>query len=143
MAVSPEFWIVDDNEIDRVVNGRLIEAALGGTVRKFKDGPAFLEALMAVSGVEEGDVEPGSAMAEGRMVVLLDILMPGMDGFGVLERMESLPSSALAGMMVFMLSATLDRSDLERAEGHPVVEALLPKPLDVHQLRGWVDQVSR
>ena len=142
MADSAEFWIIDDNEIDRVVNGRLIEAALGGVVRKFKDGPAFLEALMAVSGVEEGDVKPGSAMAEGRMVVLLDILMPGMDGFGVLERIESLPSSALSGMTVFMLSATLDRSDLERAEGHPVVEALLPKPLDVHQLRGWIDQVS-
>ena len=143
MPSPPEFWIVDDNEIDRVVNGRLIEAALGGAVRKFKDGPAFLEALMAVSGVEENDVEPGSAMAEGRLVVLLDILMPGMDGFGVLERMESLPISALAGMTVFMLSATLDRNDLERAEGHPVVEALLPKPLDVHQLRDWVDQITR
>ena len=143
MPSPPEFWIVDDNEIDRVVNGRLIEAALGGVVRKFKDGPAFLEALMAVSGVEANDVEPGSAMAEGRLVVLLDILMPGMDGFGVLERMESLPTSALAGMTVFMLSATLDRNDLERAEGHPVVEALLPKPLDVHQLRDWVDQITR
>ncbi len=143
MPSPPEFWIVDDNEIDRMVNGRLIEAALGGVVRKFKDGPGFLEALMAVSGAEENDVEPGSAMAEGRMVVLLDILMPGMDGFSVLERMESLPTSALAGMTVFMLSATLDRNDLERAEGHPVVEALLPKPLDVHQLRDWVDQVSR
>ena len=42
---------------------------------------------------------------------------------------------------VFMLSATLDREDLERAEGHPIVEALLPKPLDVHQLRGWTDQI--
>ena len=123
MPSPPEFWIVDDNEIDRVVNGRLIEAALGGVVRKFKDGPGFLEALMAVSGAEENDVEPGSAMAEGRMVVLLDILMPGMDGFSVLERMESLPTSALAGMTVFMLSATLDRNDLEpeiSRQAHPV-----------------------
>lgn len=142
MAQAPEFWIVDDNEIDRVVNGRLIEAALRAPVRKFKDGPAFLEALMAISGVEEDDVEPGSAMAEGRLVVLLDILMPGMDGFGVLERMESLPRTALSGMTVFMLSATLERSDLERAEGHPIVEALLPKPLDVHQLRGWIEQIG-
>ena len=93
--------------------------------------------------MEEDDVQPGTAMAEGRLVVLLDILMPGLDGFGVLERMESLPASALQGMTVFMLSATLERSDLERAEGHPIVEALLPKPLDVHQLRGWMDQVSR
>jgi len=143
MSTSPEFWIVDDNEIDRVVNGRLIEAAFGSAVRKFKDGPAFLEALTATAGVDENDVEPGSAMAEGRLIVLLDILMPGMDGFAVLERLEFLPTTALEGMTVFMLSATLDRNDLERAEGHPVVEALLPKPLDVHQLRDWVAQISR
>ena len=49
-----------------------------------------------MSGVEER-CETGSAMAEGRMVILLDILMPGMDGFGVLERMESLPSFGHVG----------------------------------------------
>ena len=141
MSSELEFWLVDDNEIDRVVNGRLVEAAMRASVRKFKDGPTFLEALMADSGVEENDVRPGSALAEGRLVVLLDILMPGMDGFAVLERMEFLPASAMSGLTVFMLSATLDREDLERAEGHPIVEALLPKPLDVHQLRGWTDQI--
>ena len=109
-------------------------------MRKFKDGPAFLEALMAVSGVEEGDVKPGSAMAEGRMVVLLDILM-GMDGFGVLERIESLPSSALAGMTVFMLSATLDRTDLSVQRAIRWWRPCFPVRLDVHQLRGWVDQI--
>ena len=96
---------------------------------------------MSDSGVEENDVRPDSALGEGRLVVLLDILMPGMDGFGVLERLEYLPGSALGGLTIFMLSATLDREDLERAEGHPIVEALLPKPLDVHQLRGWTDQI--
>ena len=141
MSSELEFWLVDDNEIDRVVNGRLVEAAMRASVRKFKDGPSFLEALMADSGVEENDVRPGSALAEGRLVILLDILMPGMDGFAVLERMEFLPVSAMSGLTVFMLSATLDREDLERAEGHPIVEALLPKPLDVHQLRGWTDQI--
>jgi CheY-like chemotaxis protein len=136
MSAELEFWLVDDNEIDRVVNGRLVEAAMRASVRKFKDGPSFLEALMADSGVDENDVRPGSALAEGRLVVLLDILMPGMDGFGVLERLEFLPTTAMSGLTVFMLSATLDRE-----EGHPIVEALLPKPLDVHQLRGWTDQI--
>ena len=74
-------------------------------------------------------------------LILVDLKMPGMDGFAVLERMEFLPASAMSGLTVFMLSATLDREDLERAEGHPIVEALLPKPLDVHQLRGWTDQI--
>ena len=112
------------------------------SVRKFKDGPSFLEALMADSGVEENDVRPGSALAEGRLVVLLDILMPGMDGFAVLERMEMYPTTALSRITVFMLSATLDPNELERAEGHPIVEALLPKPLDIHQLRGWMEQLE-
>ena len=47
MSSELEFWLVDDNEIDRVVNGRLVEAAMRASVRKFKDGPSFLEALMA------------------------------------------------------------------------------------------------
>ena len=141
MSCDLEFWLVDDNEIDRVVNGRLIEAAMTSPVRKFKDGPSFLEALMADSGVAEDDMRPGSALAEGRLVVLLDILMPGMDGFATLERLEYLPNSAMEGLTVFMLSASLDREDLERAEGHPIVEALLPKPLDIHQLRGWTEQI--
>lgn len=142
MVKSAEFWIVDDNEIDRMVNGRLIQAALDSQTKSFKDGPSFLEAIMADGGVEENDVNPDSPMADGRLVILLDILMPGMDGFGVLERMEMMPKSALSGLTVFMLSASLDRADLERAEGHPIVEALLPKPLDIHQLRGWMEQLS-
>ena len=76
-------------------------------------------------------------------LALLDIKMPGVDGFGVLERLEMYPTSALSRMTVFMLSATLDPDELRRAEGHPIVEALLPKPLDIHQLRGWMEQVGR
>ena len=114
---------------------------LGGIDREESDHPLLGEFLNCLAGVEENDVRPGSALAEGRLVVLLDILMPGMDGFAVLERMEFLPATAMSGLTVFMLSATLDREDLERAEGHPIVEALLPKPLDVHQLRGWTDQI--
>ena len=142
MADLREFWLVDDNEIDRVVNGRLVEAAFGGAVRKFKDGPTFLEALAADSGVEEDDLKPGSALERAGVVVLLDIRMPGLDGFGVLERMELYPVTALSKLTVFMLSATLDPDELSRAEGHPIVEALLPKPLGIHQLRGWMEQVG-
>jgi CheY-like chemotaxis protein len=142
MSKSKEFWLVDDNEIDRVVNGRLVEAAFGGSVRKFKDGPNFLEALAADAGVEEDDLRPGSALEAGGVVVLLDIRMPGLDGFGVLERMEMYPVTALSRLTVFMLSATLDPEELSRAEGHPIVEALLPKPLDIHQLRGWMEQMG-
>ena len=65
MSKSREFWLVDDNEIDRVVNGRLVEAAFGGSVRKFKDGPTFLEALAADAGVEEDDLRSGSALEAG------------------------------------------------------------------------------
>ena len=73
MADLREFWLVDDNEIDRVVNGRLVEAAFGGAVRKFKDGPTFLEALAAEAGVEENDLKPGSALEHAGVVVLLDM----------------------------------------------------------------------
>lgn len=117
-------WVVDDNEIDLTVNRRLVEVGLSRTVRGFRDGTSFLEVL------EDSDA--------GELIVLLDIMMPGLDGFAVLERIEALPAERLAGLTVFMLSATLDPEELQLAESHPLVEGILEKPLDVHALRQWL-----
>jgi CheY-like chemotaxis protein len=127
-------WLVDDNEIDLTVNRRLVEVALSRPVRGFRDGASFLEALEGPS--------PQSGSTPASMLILLDIMMPDLDGFAVLERIEALPSERLAGLTVFMLSATLDPAELQLAESHPLVEGILEKPLDVHALRQWLASLS-
>lgn len=120
-----EVWLVDDNEIDLTVNGRLIEVGLSRPVRAFRGGVSFLEAL-------DSDAAPHE------LLILLDIMMPHLDGFAVLERIESYPPARLSGLTVFMLSATLNPEELQLAESHPLVEGVIEKPLDVHALRQWL-----
>ena len=60
-------------------------------------------------------------------VVLLDVLMPGIDGFGVLERMKATPS--LASIPVVMISSLEDRAGIARCI-ELGAEDFLPKPAD-------------
>jgi adenylate cyclase len=60
-------------------------------------------------------------------VVLLDVLMPGIDGFGVLEAMKSTP--ALADIPVVMISSLEDREGIARCI-ELGAEDFLPKPAD-------------
>ena len=52
-------------------------------------------------------------------LILLDVMMPGEDGFAVAERIRDDP--ALAGTLVMFLTARADIGDNERARGTGVV----------------------
>jgi CheY-like chemotaxis protein len=65
--------------------------------------------------------------AHGIDIILLDINMPGLDGFGFLAAFEALP--ALRNVAVVMLTSSSDPSDQQRASLHRSVRGFLIKPL--------------
>jgi len=78
--------VVDDNELNRDLLVRRLE----------RDGHAIAVAA-------DGHEALAKLAAEPFDVVLLDIMMPGLDGFGVLERMQA--SEALRAVRVVVVSA--------------------------------------
>ena len=72
-------------------------------------------------------------------VVILDIMMPGMDGFHVLEQIKG--SVKTFEVPVIMLTALDDSECREEAQGHFAGEYLVkPVPLDL--LIATIDRVS-
>jgi PAS domain S-box-containing protein len=69
-------------------------------------------------------------------LILLDINMPGMDGFAVLEVLQSDP--ALTGIPVVAVSANAMASDIERGRVAGFAD-YLTKPLDVGRFNGVID----
>lgn len=63
-------------------------------------------------------------------LILLDINMPVMDGFGFLQAFEALPLAQRGHAVVVMLSSSSDPADRARAAGHACVRDFLRKPLD-------------
>jgi signal transduction histidine kinase/CheY-like chemotaxis protein len=85
------------------------------------DDPVALELVAAVLGPEGytvlraqgGEEGVGIARAERPALVILDLLMPGTDGFEVVEQLRSDPGTANIPVVV-LTSKTIGPSDLER-----------------------------
>lgn len=69
-------------------------------------------------------------------MVLLDIRMPGVDGFGVLERLDAL--HLLEQYDVVAFSAHAEPAVIERVTGHGV-KAIIQKPFTADQLTSVLD----
>lgn len=72
-----------------------------------RDMREYLERLLdrryRVTAVENGDLALASALADPPDLVLTDVMMPGLDGFGLLRKLRAHPSTS--GVPVIMLSA--------------------------------------
>ena len=104
--------VVDDNEDHRFLTRRAV-AALGPQVEVAlaEDGPAALRAA--------AEVRPD--------IVLLDVKMPGMDGFEVLRRLRG--DAATRDVVVVMFTSSDSEADRERGEALGA-SGFVTKPLD-------------
>lgn len=107
--------VVDDTAIDRGLLAQAI-AQLGYDVRTAQDGESAL-ATLAVEGAD---------------LVLLDLLMPVLDGFETLHRIKATPD--LAHVPVIVVSAVEDQASLVRCIELGATDYLI-KPFDREVLR--------
>ncbi len=106
--------IVDDEE----KNCKLLEVFAGA------DGYRTLVAM-------DGDQGVALARKERPDVVLLDLMMPGMDGFEVARRLKNLPDTA--GIPVIVVSSLDDSASRSRMRDCGIAK-ILTKPIDRWEL---------
>lgn len=116
--------IVDDDADIRASMRMLLEDIGGHTVLEADDGLSALDVLRS---------------SEHRMVVLLDLLMPAMDGISVLQEVAA--DEALASRHAFVL-VTVSRRAMTREFPASLALAVpvLPKPFDMDSLLAIVHQ---
>lgn len=116
--------IVDDNRTNLLVQSRMLQA-LGYDCRTCESGEEALDA----------------AARERFDLVLMDINMPGLDGYQTTERLRRMAGWA-AEVPVVAVSASLPPSG-RFAELPSGLDAWLSKPLDVAKLAGCLTGLSR
>lgn len=92
---------------------------------------ALEEAGYTVVLAENGQAALARAKAESPDCILLDIMMPGLDGYETCAAFKADP--ALAAIPVILVSATTDLRVIDRAE-RVGATAVLPKPVPIEQL---------
>jgi PAS domain S-box-containing protein len=110
---------------DNPANLRLVHKIIA--TRKNID---LLDAVTAEAGLEV-------AARQGPDLILLDINLPGMDGFEALRRLRDNP--ATRDIPVVALTANAMRSDIERGEAAGF-SAYLTKPIHVAEFLGMIDR---
>jgi CheY-like chemotaxis protein len=67
-------------------------------------------------------------------LILLDVNMPGMNGWEFIEAYAQLPPAQQGHALMVMVSTSLNPEDQTWASQNSFISGFLPKPLDAHRL---------
>jgi CheY-like chemotaxis protein/anti-sigma regulatory factor (Ser/Thr protein kinase) len=119
--VRGQVLYIDDNEVNRVLMSAFLSLRPNVELTLAEDGAQGLHAAMAK--------RPG--------LILIDLLLPGMDGFEVLRTLRARPE--LAGTPCLVVSASAMPEEIRRAEAAGF-DGYLTKPLELSRLLSEIDQ---
>ncbi len=127
------FLVIDDSSIDAMIVRKVIDySGFGREISIFDNAENALEHI--ASGISDSD--PFT-------IILLDIMMPVMDGFEFLTSFVNLPPVLQERYRIFILSLSNNPYTLKRLESYPFIRGIIEKPITVGKLKEVMTSIDQ
>lgn len=123
MSKFKRIMLIDDSEIDNLVNKHILtRSEITSEILVFN----FAQDALTYFEIKSPDEYPE--------LILLDINMPIMNGFGFLEEFNKISKEKNINISIFMLSSSVDPNDIRRSEEYDYVKGFISKPLSLEHI---------
>ena len=114
------FIIIDDSELDCFIASKMvIHTGKCLSVKSFLNAVDALEYIRKIQ----------TPVDDYITIILLDILMPIMNGIEFVEEFETLPEAVQALYQIVAFTSSMNKKDMNRMKSYKSVRFLLDKPL--------------
>lgn len=124
--------LVDDDRASNFLNTRLIESVAGDL--------AIVSVLSAAEALKYFEGRQRFTKHDDRVVVMLDINMPSMDGFEFLESLKT-ENFDYTGITFFILSSSANIRDIKKAKSYKV-DGYITKPLSREKVQSILNDLD-
>ncbi len=122
----PDFIVFDDDVINNLICEKIIQTTIpGAIVQTFTEPERGLEYILATYADDNSN----------NAILFLDINMPSLNGWEVLDKLDEFPDVVKGHIKIFMLSSSVDPLDTEKARDNPLVSGYIMKSLSQVKLR--------
>ena len=112
--------LIDDESINNFISTKIIER-----FNPMYQVIAFTRVQDALDHLRKGDFPD---------LILLDINMPGLNGWDFLDHYSRFPASQQKKSPIVMLTSSVNKQDLQKSRSYPCVADFISKPLTVEDL---------
>ena len=134
MNAFKDFIIIDDDIINNKLCRKIIE-------KTFPDAETvdFTDAKEGLDYI----IKKYSPESDKKVIVLLDISMPVMDAWEFLEVFDALDTGIKNRVKIHILSSSINKDDMMKAQTNSNVEYYLIKPLTIESIRLIVNVLNK
>ena len=116
--------LIDDSYVDNLINSKIIQSLHFADEVKIINSP--FEAINYLKDAAQTGQLPD--------IIFLDIRMPAMNGFEFMNKLEPIKHLLPSNLKIYMLSSSLDPSDLKKVKENNLVTNFIGKPLTARAL---------
>ena len=127
--MKKEVFIIDDDPIYCMIASKMIQKA--------DPSVEICECNNGEEGLAELKTRYG---ADHKIVVLLDINMPVMDGWTFLEEIQKNNFYNLSHLAIYMVSSSVDKSDKLKAKNYEIIKHFYHKPLSREDIEVFIGE---